>query len=264
MSGREKGSEIEILFQEQGKTLVFIKKYNNYELYSVISNGKNPYKINYSTAPIQLLVSGKDNRKAEVNVAAVYYADPPEIQPLEPAPYKMIPAKHNDDYRKPVFASRNVMGCGAISIRGVIKYAEKTRHSALSKYEIAIINEYFKEAECEGVNADIAIAQMLYLTDFFRNQKIMSSHNYAGLRDIPSSYFKSMHMGVQAHIQHLMAYANETPSRKIVDPRYKFAYQHGFCGIRFEHVYKHWSENRHYGQSIDDILCDLYDYSGAR
>jgi hypothetical protein len=264
ISMSDKGSEIKILFKEEGKTLVFIRKPNGYELSSIVINDRRTQKIQLSE-PIKLLVSGKNNRKAEVNVASAYYADPPEYQPYEPPHYKIIPAKkYTDDYEEPAIYSRYIMGCGSINKKGVIAYVKKTRHLDLSMKDIAIINEYFHEAEYEGVNVDIAIAQMLYLTNFFRSQNIMSTYNFAGLRDLPPNFFRNMEIGVQAHIQHLKAYAKEPLKRRKVDPRYDLAYDRGSRGIKFEQIYRHWSENREYGRRIDDILCELYEYSCAR
>jgi hypothetical protein len=44
---------------------------------------------------------------------------------------------------------------------------------------------YFEEAKYEGVNVDIAIAQMLYWTDnFLKRDRVEKTCNYGGLSNI--------------------------------------------------------------------------------
>jgi hypothetical protein len=262
----DKGSELKIHFQKENRTLVFKRDRprNCYILFSVIINAKKPYKIEHSEV-IQLLVSGKDNREAEVKVAAIDFEHPaPKQQEPNYQIYQTsqnVKVSYSADRYITSIPSRNIIDGGSLSPESVIKLVGKRKHSALSKNDIAVISEYFKEAEYEGVNVDIAIAQMLYVTDFLK--KNMSSNNYAGLRNLPPKFsgsFSSMTTGVRAHIQHLKAYANVTPRRQIVDPRYKLAFERGFRGMNFDQLYRYWSDKPYYGPSIDKILCDLYEY----
>jgi hypothetical protein len=267
ISPSEKGGEIKILFQEEGKTLVFIRKPGGYELSSAVLNDRRTQEIQLPE-PIQLLVSGKDNRQAEVKAASAdfeYPAPKPQVQNYQP--YHNINAGYSAERYIPAIPSRSIIDSGSLSPEGVIKFAGERKHSALSKNDVAIIHEYFKEAVIEGVNVDIAIAQMLYVTDFFRNKQRLASFNYAGLSPRPqrkfNGSFNSMTEGVRAHIQHLKAYAKEPLKQSKVDPRYDLAYKLGYRGMRLEQLYGHWAQNQQYGQKIDNILCDLYQYSDA-
>jgi hypothetical protein len=257
---KDKGRVLKILFKEQGRILEFTRKANGYELSSVVINDKKNYDINPSEL-VQLFVSGKNNRKSEVRPVSINIENY-DTKPHAPS-YQNINAGYRVDSYITSMPSRYIIDRGSLRHEGVIKLVEKRKRSALSKNDFAVISEYFKEAEYEGVNVDIAIAQMLFVTDYLRNKQSISSHNYAGLRNIPPKFtgsFSSMTIGVRAHIQHLKAYANETPRRQIVDPRYKLAFERGFYGMNFDQLYKRWSDKPYYGPSIDKILCDLYEY----
>jgi hypothetical protein len=156
------------------------------------------------------------------------------------------------------------MGRGSVNEESVIAYARTKNHS-LSRSDIAIINEYFREAD--GVNVDIAIAQMLYATDYFKNQTRVGNNNFAGFSTAQpgNGTFPNRNTGVKAHIQHLKAYAKVTlkPS-EIVDPRYYLAFDRGFHGMKFEDLYSRWTASPgNYEENIEAILVGIGS-SGAR
>jgi hypothetical protein len=250
--GADKGSEIKILFQEQGKTLVFKRdrQQNCYLLSSVIINDRRPYEINPSE-PIQLCVAGESKRPTEVMVVSAdfEYSDSQQSHNYNYA--------YNASYNSSANSSRRIMGSGSISPAQVKEYVRTKKN--LTNRDIAIIDKYFEEARFEGVNVDIAIAQMLYCTNNLRNERV-ATNNYGGLSRIGNfnGRFDDMTMGIRAHIQHLKGYAKEYPIRNIVDPRFSLAFERGFRGISFDQVYAKWSENSRYGQNIENRLRDLY------
>jgi len=77
----------------------------------------------------------------------------------------------------------------------------------------ALLEIYFNETEKEGINPDLAIAQMLYHIGFFVNKGIYlknrAAHNYGALlgmlktRFWTGNNFIDMEHGVKAHIQFL-------------------------------------------------------------
>ena len=88
---------------------------------------------------------------------------------------------------------------------------------------------YREEAAIEGVNADIAFAQMCLDTSFlqFIGDVDASQNNFANLGSAgggaSGATFPSARVGVRAHIQHLKAYASLEPVvQEIVDPRFRF------------------------------------------
>ena len=90
-----------------------------------------------------------------------------------------------------------------------------------------IVAYYYEEGMREGVRPDVAFAQALKETGFFRYGGTVTpdQNNYCGLgttsATVKGIYFTDPKMGVRAHIQHLLAYSStRRPSTEIVDPRY--------------------------------------------
>lgn len=94
-----------------------------------------------------------------------------------------------------------------------------------------LVDLYWQEAEREGVRPDLALAQALVETGFFRygGDVHHNQNNFCGLgttgNGVKGASFKTPEIGVRAHIQHLLAYTQKKrPSTKIVDPRYELAH----------------------------------------
>ena len=86
---------------------------------------------------------------------------------------------------------------------------------------------YYEEGQREGIRPDVAFAQALKETGYFRYGGTVTSdqNNYCGLgttsATVKGAYFPSSQLGVRAHIQHLLAYAStRRPVEPVVDPRY--------------------------------------------
>jgi hypothetical protein len=258
----DRGREIKIYFKKQDKTLVFSKRQNSYDLSSVIMKDKRSYITNPSE-PIRLCVAGENKLPTEVRVVSTdfAYSDNKLSSDYNYVSYQNT-GNYNANYNSSASPSRRIMGNGSVSPVRVKEYV-RTKKS-LTNRDIAIIDKYFEEARFEGVNVDIAIAQMLYWTNNLRNNERVNTCNYGDLSRIDNVFNGrfddkgGMTIGVRAHIQHLKAYAKEVPNRGIVDPRFGLAYNRGFHGITFEQVYRSWSANPRYRQEIDNILFDLY------
>ena len=100
-----------------------------------------------------------------------------------------------------------------------------------------LIDFYVSEAQYEGVNYEIAFAQMCYHTNylsFYGTFTTAESNNFFGLASLNATEraynFSSIEEGVRAHIQHLKGYATAEPLKKnCVDPRYnQIAVNFGF------------------------------------
>lgn len=90
-----------------------------------------------------------------------------------------------------------------------------------------IVAYYYEEGEREGIRPDVAFAQALKETGFFRygGDVIPEQNNYCGLGTtgggVKGEFFATAQMGVRAHIQHLLAYSStRRPLTPIIDPRY--------------------------------------------
>ncbi|MBP1764259.1 MAG: mannosyl-glycoprotein endo-beta-N-acetylglucosaminidase [Firmicutes bacterium] len=90
-----------------------------------------------------------------------------------------------------------------------------------------LVDIFYEEGMIEGIRPDVAFAQSLHETGFFRygGDVLPSQNNYAGLGAIGNSkkglWFPDARTGVRAQFQHLKAYASVfPPCTPIVDPRY--------------------------------------------
>ena len=90
-----------------------------------------------------------------------------------------------------------------------------------------LVAYYYGEGSRVGIRPDIAFAQALKETGYFRygGTVVPAQNNYCGLgttsATVRGAYFATPRLGVKAHIQHLLAYAStEKPDDNIVDPRY--------------------------------------------
>ena len=123
----------------------------------------------------------------------------------------------------------NIMG-GAVATREqCVRYLLKHNpHPLLNTSPEKLVDYYYEEASREGVRPDIAFAQALKETGYFRygGTVIPAQNNYCGLgttsASVKGAFFETPQVGVRAHIQHLLAYAStKSPTTPVVDPRYE-------------------------------------------
>ncbi|MDR3343429.1 MAG: glucosaminidase domain-containing protein [Treponema sp.] len=130
--------------------------------------------------------------------------------------------------------------------------------------ELAAI--YIEEAAIEGVNHDIAFAQMCLETGFLRYGNLVTPdmNNFCGLGAIgpeqPGLSFPNPRTGVRAQIQHLKGYATDAPlKQELVDPRYRWIRYGSAPEIRG--LAGTWAADREYAHKIRNILERLYGFS---
>jgi hypothetical protein len=157
---------------------------------------------------------------------------------------------------------------GYVNNNAVFAYIQSQK-GYVSDSDIFIINLYFEEAVKEGVNSDIAIAQMLHHTDLLRNDDLMRKFNYARFTETPDwlGRFRNEREGVLAHIQHLKFYSKgdlKNPNDNI-DPRYSILKNNGYLG-KFQTIDNlPWVErvgssvNTNYINSVKKHLQHLWD-----
>lgn len=126
---------------------------------------------------------------------------------------------------------------------------------------------YREEAAIEGVNADVAFAQMCVETNFLRFDKLVKpeQYNFAGLGGIgdtpEGASFRDARIGIRAQIQHLKAYASTEPLvQESVDPRFRFV-RRGAAPL-VEQLSGRWSADLAYGSKIKAVLRLLYESAG--
>lgn len=159
-----------------------------------------------------------------------------------------------------------IMSNGSTSEGQLEAFLREKNSSGLTTFpEIAKL--YRQEAMIEGINYDIAFAQMCVETNFLRfggtvNQ---NQNNFGGLGNVggaeTTASFPSARIGVRAHIQHLKAYASREPVvQEIVDPRFRFVTR-GVAPL-LSQLGGRWSADLQYGDRILAQVRLLYEKSG--
>ena len=124
---------------------------------------------------------------------------------------------------------------------------------------------YIDEGAAEGINSDVAFAQMCLETGYLRFGGLVQPefHNYCGLgamdAEHPGEIFETEELGVRAHIQHLQAYATTEDvklNKELVDPRYNWVHKTKYVEDIFG-LAGNWATDPRYGEKIDSILCRL-------
>jgi hypothetical protein len=166
--------------------------------------------------------------------------------------------------RPPILpAPEYIMGEGKISPKQLALFLEQSNPEADAAFVDRLADYYVTEAAAEGVNHDVAFAQMCLETGFLRYGGLVTSdmNNFCGLGATgpghPGEVFPDPLIGVRAHIQHLKAYATETPlNQELVDPRYRWVRYGSSPAI--QGLAGTLAADRAYGNKLMNILERLY------
>ena len=185
-------------------------------------------------------------------------AETTRVEAPQTAPARTIPERHEP--------SESIMGKGRIPGDKLALFLERNNPRADRNYVLTLAFIYIEEAAAEGVNHDMAFAQMCLETGFLSYGGLVQpeQYNFCGLGAIgpgqPGEIFPNPRTGVRAHIQHLKAYASEEPlNRELVDNRFKWVRRgssptiHGLSGT--------WAADKSYSGKIAAILQRIYDFS---
>lgn len=143
--------------------------------------------------------------------------------------------------------------------------------SALSdnntEFDISIVDEYLTTASLYGIRGDLAFCQCILETNWlkFTGDVKKEQNNFAGLGatggGVSGTSFASVAEGVEAHIQHLYAYAatSDIPEgRTLVDPR--FGYVSRGIAPNMEDLDGRWAvPGVGYGERIVSIMNTIND-----
>lgn len=162
--------------------------------------------------------------------------------------------------------ARQLMGRGYLSQRNLIAFLKVVNPQALQRFP-RITELYLTESAIEGVSQDVAFAQALLETDFFRFTGSIrpSQNNFGALAEVGGAgemaVFPNIRMGVRAHIQQLKAYGSVNPFvQDVVSPRFRFV-QRG-SAPRVEMLRDRYSASPMYGEQILAIQRQLYRSAG--
>jgi hypothetical protein len=160
----------------------------------------------------------------------------------------------------------HILGTGKASAEVLSAFLLRHNPALGKSFTDAFVVFYIEEARAEGVNADVAFAQMCVETGFlsFQGQVTPDMNNFAGLGTtapgVNGERFASPRIGVRAQIQHLKAYATDEPLKgELVDPRYKLV-RYGSAPTVAALSGK-WAVDKNYGRKIQSIMERLYSFS---
>lgn len=159
-----------------------------------------------------------------------------------------------------------ISGRGYTSEVQMLMFLKANHDTGLSQFP-DIARLYRDEGSNEGINYDIAFAQMCVETDFLRFGGTVKpgQNNFGGLGTgggtPEGASFPSARIGVRAHIQHLKAYANAEPLREeVVDPRFNLVTRS--IAPTIKQLSGRWSSDSTYGDRILAIVRQLYEAAG--
>ncbi|WP_197089512.1 N-acetylmuramoyl-L-alanine amidase [Bacillus sp. SA1-12] len=157
-----------------------------------------------------------------------------------------------------------VMGDIALSAEQMNQFAKSINPNALE-----LAHFYAKYGEVYGIRGDLAFAQALHETNFFRFTGVVKAgqNNFCGLGatgpEQPGASFASQSDGVLAHIQHLFAYAttNSLPNEyPLVDPRFNVV-KRGIAPTWIALNGKWAVPGTNYGQLILEVYKKMVNYT---
>jgi len=284
-----------ILFAHENEKIPLIFRKNprldSYELFAIeyghrmymIQSGERPQLLVFSTLGNENLLRAilASAPRAVTSVGSHHPSSPSRINTSVVSTGGTISTGVTSGSPRPaVIGNNNIIGSGTTTEASVIAYImsrpnrpvvsngivmARPQPPVIARSEIErIVRVYFREAAIEGVNPDIAIAQMLYATDFFTNNTVIQSRNYAGLS--PVANFNGTFpgdRGITSHIQHLWGYANPASSSlrgQLINPRMRVLNDLGYRGraTTFDQLYQYWTLNSYdYGNAINRIITDM-------
>lgn len=156
-----------------------------------------------------------------------------------------------------------IMGTGAVPARRLESFLLGANPAAERAAVRELAAAYVEESAAEGVNHDVAFAQMCVETGFLKFGGLVTAdmHNYCGLGSVgpgkSGERFPTARIGVRAHVQHLKAYASVEPLRgAVVDPRFRYVKRGTAPTIAA--LSGTWAADPRYAQKIRDVVGRLY------
>jgi hypothetical protein len=159
-----------------------------------------------------------------------------------------------------------IMGKGKVDEEKLALFLVQNSPFARPDFARIMAGLYIEEAAHEGIDHDVAFAQMCLETGFLTFGGLVRPewNNFCGLGAIgpeqPGLVFPDPRTGVRAHIQHLKAYATSEPLKlSLVDPRYR--YVRAGSSPTIDGLAGTWAADKLYPEKIYGILQRLYAFT---
>ena len=178
--------------------------------------------------------------------------------------------KNKKQPKEPCQLSRRLMDQGQLTAEELAAYFLSRNSEEDPEHILQFAQYYIDEASLEGINSDVAFAQMCLETGFLRFGGLVQPefHNYCGLgamdAEHPGEVFETEELGVRAHIQHLQAYATKEETQlngELIDPRYNWVHKTKYIETIYE-LAGNWATDPQYGQKLEANLVNMenFDY----
>jgi hypothetical protein len=159
-----------------------------------------------------------------------------------------------------------IMGKGRVDEEKLALFLVRNSPFAQVDFARIMAGLYIEEAAHEGIDHDVAFAQMCLETGFLTFGGLVQPewNNFCGLGALgpeqPGLVFPDPRTGVRAHIQHLKAYATSEPlNLTLVDPRYRYVRTGSSPTI--DGLAGTWAADKLYPEKIYGILQRLYAFA---
>jgi len=153
-----------------------------------------------------------------------------------------------------------IMGAGQASPERLVSFFLENNRAADPAKVARMARYYIDESRAEGVNSDVAFAQMCLETGFLRFGGLVTidMNNFCGLGSIgpgqPGVRFPDERTGVRAHVQHLKGYATTEPlAQSAADPRYRYINPKGKAPT-VASLSGTWAADREYGPKLRALV----------
>ncbi|MDR0414747.1 MAG: glucosaminidase domain-containing protein [Prevotellaceae bacterium] len=164
---------------------------------------------------------------------------------------------------------QRIMGSGKLTAQQLADFVAVTAMEGDAERAARLAPLYILEAQAEGVNHDVAFAQMILETGYLQFKGIVGAHtnNFCGLGAVSATQtghiFPDELTGIRAHIQHLKAYASREPlAGELIDPRFHFVSPKGKAPT-IDALAGTWAKDPQYAAKIKSLLRRMYYYSAS-
>ena len=173
--------------------------------------------------------------------------------------------KNKKQPKEPRQLSRRLLDQGQLTAEELAAYFLSRNSEEDPEHILQFAQYYIDEASLEGINSDVAFAQMCLETGFLRFGGLVQPefHNYCGLgamdAEHPGEVFETEELGVRAHIQHLQAYATKEETQlngELIDPRYNWVHKTKYIET-IDGLAGTWATDPNYAIKIESILSRM-------
>lgn len=167
------------------------------------------------------------------------------------------------------FSYTSIAGSSQATVQQMQTYIKKVNPN-VPQSVLDMIPYYLSEGKAEGIRGDIAFAQSCLETGnfTFKDSAVkLGQNNFCGLGVLDNGMlgasFSTPQLGIRAQIQHLKAYANQSPLKNpVIDPRFSLVKRGAAPTVQYLGIQENpqgygWAAGADYGVKILNILENI-------